>query len=135
MDKIVHYVFGPYKRKRVLERFVVEELKMLFNKICEEKGFELISQNILIEHVHLLIKKRSSDSNEYVMKMIKGISSREFFKKRPTNRLIYRKLWARGYRAEEIKDEEHLKNVLEYVKGQKRKGVDKRIHEIGNRDV
>lgn len=126
MEKTIHYTFSTYKRKQILDDWVAKELEAIFGDICRKKGFELICQNILIEHVHLLIKKRATDRNEYVMKMIKGVSSREFFKRYPSNRFEFRKLWGRGYRVEEIKDEEHLERVIAYINGQKIEGVDKR---------
>ncbi|MFC1510893.1 IS200/IS605 family transposase [Candidatus Margulisiibacteriota bacterium] len=139
--KLVHYVFGTYKRKEALQDWIAEELESLFGVICKEKGFELICSSILVEHVHLLIAKQVTDRNEYVMKMIKGISSRRFFQKYPSNRYVYRKLWARGYRAVAVKDERHLSNVIRYIQEQKIEGVDKRAIPLtkggkaGNRDV
>jgi len=127
MKKIVHYTFSTYKRKHILENWIADELLRIFSNICAEKGFEIICQNILLEHVHLLLGKRMSDSNEYVMKIIKGGSARRFFKKYPSNRYEFRKLWGRGYRAVSIKDEEHLKQVVAYIDNQKIDGMDKRI--------
>jgi len=134
VDKIVHYVFSTYKRKQVLVGKISQELEGIIKNICEEKGFQLICQSILTEHVHLLIRKRFLDRNEYVMKVIKGISSRLLFKKYPSNRLEFRKLWGRGYRANEVKDDGHLKQVIEYIKGQKLNGIDKRYFSLETRE-
>ncbi|MEE8638352.1 MAG: IS200/IS605 family transposase [Candidatus Margulisiibacteriota bacterium] len=127
MYKIIHYVFSTYKRKKVLIDWIAEELAEILKEICKDKGFELISQNILSEHVHMLLKKKATDRNEYIMKIIKGISSRYFFRKHPGNRFEFRKLWGRGYRAKEIKGDEHLERIICYIEGQKINGVDKRI--------
>jgi len=127
MKKIFHYIFRTYKKKRVLDGWIAEELESIFKNVCREKGFKLICQSILVDHVHLLIRKSATDRNEYVMKMVKGISSRQFFKKYPSNRFEFRKLWGRSYRAEEIKGKEHLNKVINYVKRQKINGIDKRI--------
>ena len=127
MYKVVHYVFSTYKRKQVLTDEIMQSLEAIFKQICEEKGFEIICQSILVEHVHLLIKKKASDRNEYVMKMIKGKSAYRIFKDFPSNRFEFRKLWARGYCADEIKDKNHLMRVIAYINGQKIKGIDKRI--------
>ena len=104
MRKIFHYTFRTYKKKQVLVGEIAEDAGKIFQEICKTKGFELISFNVLVDHVHILIRKDAADSNEYVMKMIKGISSREIFKKYPGNRYKFRKLWGRGYHAVEIKD-------------------------------
>ncbi|MBU0671625.1 MAG: IS200/IS605 family transposase [Candidatus Margulisbacteria bacterium] len=130
MYKTFHYTFSTYKRKKILNGNIVKELAIIFIDICREKELRLICQNILVEHVHLLVEKKASDSNEYVMKMIKGISSRQFFKKNPSNRLEFRKLWGRGYRAEEIMGEQHLRHIIAYIEGQKVNGIDKRIKPI-----
>lgn len=126
MSKIFHYTFSTYNRKHILTDEVSEKLKQLFGEIATEKGFEIICFGILLDHVHILIKKKDIDRNEYIMKMIKGISSNRIFKEFPTNRLEIRKLWSRGYRAFEIKDEIQLKAVVEYVNNQKVGGIDKR---------
>ena len=136
MEKTVHYIFNTYKRNQILVGITAEDLENIFKKICKEKGLKLICQSVLVDHVHLLIAQKKSDRNEYIMKIIKGGSSREIFKKYPdTNRFIFRKLWERGYRADIIENEEHFKRVLAYIQGQKIKGVDKRIGIAGNRDV
>ena len=126
MTKIFHYTFRTYKKRRVLIGDIAADLGVLFQEICEAKGFKLISSSILADHVHLLISKGTGDSNEYVMKMIKGISSREIFKKYPSNRFEFRKLWGRGYHAVGIKDQESLERTMAYIYGQKIEGVDKR---------
>jgi type II secretory pathway component GspD/PulD (secretin) len=61
------------------------------------------------------------------MKMIKGISSHLIFKKYPSNRFVYRKLWSRGYRAFEIKDVENVNQVASYIINQKTDNIDKRF--------
>ena len=133
MYKIFHYVFATYKRKLVLINEISGQLSVIFHKISNEKGFEIIRLSILVDHVHMLIKKNTSDSNEYIMKMTKGISSREILKLYPSNRFEFRKLWGRGYRAIEIKDKNQLKQTIKYIDNQKVDGLDKRI--AGSREV
>jgi REP element-mobilizing transposase RayT len=111
---------------QLLEGEIAKDLGPMFEKICKSKGFELIVFNVLVDHVHVLIRKGIADSNEYVMKMLKGISSREIFNRYPGNRLEFRKLWGRGYHAVEIKDQEALDKTILYIKNQKINGIDKR---------
>jgi len=127
MSKIFHYTFSTYKRKQVLVDEIAKKLEGIFENICKEKGFEIICQNILVDHVHLLIKKNNSDQNEYVMKMIKGKSAYLIFKEFPSDRFKYRKLWGRGYRAKEVRGIEEMRVVIDYISNQKIGGVDKRI--------
>ncbi len=126
MNTIVHYVFCTYKRKKVLIGEIAKELRGVFKEISREKGLRILGQSILVDHVHLLMKKNELDRNEYVMKMIKGISAYRIFKRYPSNRLEFRKLWGRGYRAVEVKNSRQLKLVMAYIKGQKIDGIDKR---------
>jgi putative transposase len=131
MAKIFHYTFRTYKKKQVLVGEIAEDVGKIFQEVCKIKGFELISFNVLVDHVHILIRKDATDSNEYVMKMIKGISSREIFKKYPGNRFEFRKLWGRSYHAVEVKGQEALDKTIDYMKGQKIAGVDKRALRCG----
>jgi putative transposase len=144
MSTVVHYVFSTYKRKQILDNEIASDLGTIFKNICKKKGLILICQSILLDHVHLLIRKDSQDKNEYVMKVIKGISSYTIFKKHPSNRFEFRKLWGRGYRAKEIKNEDQLMRTINYIDAQKSKGVDKRFIKtvqfrkqkvVGSRDV
>jgi REP element-mobilizing transposase RayT len=62
---------------------------------------------------------------DYVVRMIKGISSRRFFEEFNTNRYVSRKLWRRSYFAEIVKPQ-HLDIVSRYIEQQMRMGIDKR---------
>ncbi|MDD5593119.1 MAG: IS200/IS605 family transposase [Candidatus Margulisbacteria bacterium] len=126
MAKTFHYTFRTYKKMQVLEGEIAKDLGIIFDEVCKTKGFELIAFNVLVDHVHILLRKGLADSNEYVMKMVKGISSRELFKKYPGNRFEFRKLWGRGYHAVEVKDQEDLKTKIDYINNQMINGIDKR---------
>jgi REP element-mobilizing transposase RayT len=126
-NKVVHYTFSTYKRWHSITSEIANDLEKIFEEICKNKCLKLMCQSILSDHVHLLIAKNRNDSNEYVMKMIKGISSHLIFKKYPSNRFVYRKLWSRGYRAFEIKDVENVNQVASYIINQKTDNIDKRF--------
>jgi REP element-mobilizing transposase RayT len=122
-----HYVFRTYKGKSVLkDPEIVGFLYKAFEEIARSKGFRLIESRILEDHVHGLVEYDSHHRIDYVIRMIKGISSRSFFKTYNTNRFVYRKLWGRSYFAEKIESKK-LDNVIRYIKGQTdRLGIDKR---------
>ena len=123
-----HFVFRTYKGYRALsDRESVESLYEFIGQVCKDKGFELVECKILRDHVHCLIGFDSNHRPDYVIRMIKGISSRRFFQKYNTNRFVYRKLWGRSYFAEKI-DDKGIPNVIRYIKEQTDiYGVDKRI--------
>ncbi len=110
----------------ILTPQIGKDLESILIDICANRGLEVVSHSILLDHVHLLLKKNDNDSNEYVMKVIKGSSACRLFRKHPSDRSLFRKLWSRGYRAKTIKDQDHLLNVVNYIDHQKIDGVDKR---------
>ena len=126
--KYQHYVFNTYKSRSVLiDPDVIKFLYDSFNVIAKTKGFKIIACRILGDHVHCLIKYNSRHKRDYIIRMLKGISARKFFRKFPkTNRFVYRKLWARSYFASEIEADKIYK-VINYIKSQiDNSGFDKR---------
>jgi REP element-mobilizing transposase RayT len=125
----VHYIFSTYKRRQVLiDPVVISQLCEWFIMIAKEKKFIIIAVSILNDHVHLLIEHRADDTSKYVMKCIKGISSREFFKSYPKSpRFIFKKLWSKSYKACSVTPDK-LNRVIGYINNQKTKdGIDKRF--------
>jgi len=122
-----HFVFRTYKGRSILTE--VQSVGFLYNSfanIAIDKGFEIITCKIMEDHVHCLIGFGEQHRPDYVMRMIKGISAREFFRNFKTNRLEFRKLWGRGYYVEQIQVDE-FDNVINYINAQTdRFGVDKR---------
>jgi putative transposase len=131
-----HYTFRTYKGKSsLLSKEFKDKLSNEFGQIAQDKGFKLLEFNIMEDHVHLLIWQDLNDSTNYVMRMFKGISSRRFFQEYPSNRLVDRKLWGRGYHAREIGEKE-LPGVVSYIKNGQfgPDGYDKR-YKKGSREV
>jgi len=128
MEEIIyHYVFRTYKGRSILtDPETIEFLYKTFINISLAKGFKIIASKIMEDHVHCLISFDSKHRPDYVVRMIKGISSREFFKAFKTNRLVYRKLWGRSYFGEQI-NEDKFNIVINYINNQTDKsGIDKR---------
>lgn len=126
-----HYTFRTYKGKScLLDKDFKEKLGFEFQQIAKDKCFGLLAYSVLEDHVHLLIRQSQVDSTNYVMRVFKGISSRHFFQKYPSNRFIYRKLWGRGYFARKLSEVE-IPKVIEYINGQiSPNGYDKRYSNV-----
>lgn len=125
-----HFVFTPYKRRAVLRNH--EHLRFLyssFEKICKDKGFDMVACKILCDHVHMLVGFDYFNRPEYVMRMIKGISARGFFQVYDTNRFIYRKMWNRSYYAKQV-NEKTIDVTISYINNQTNDGVDKRFLKV-----
>jgi len=121
-----HFVFRTYKGKPILiDPVVVEFLHKTFREISIAKEFRIIKSKILADHVHCLMEFDVNHRVDYVVRMIKGISSRRFFEEFNTNRYVSRKLWRRSYFAEIVKPQ-HLDIVSRYIEQQMRMGIDKR---------
>jgi len=123
-----HFVFRTYKGKHILtDRPSVDFLYKAFVDISKIKGFDLIACKVLGDHVHCLLGFDPKHRPDYVIRMIKGISSRDFFLEFKTNRLVYRKLWGRGYFEEQISPDK-FNTVVRYIENQTNSsGLDKRF--------
>lgn len=121
-----HFVFKTYNGKSVLiDPVVLRFLYGVFNDIAKAKDFHLVACSILADHVHCLVEFDEKHRVDYVIRMIKGISAREFFRKFNTNRYVYRKLWGRSYFARQI-GYQGINEVIGYIEGQRKDGIDKR---------
>lgn len=125
---LYHYVIRTYCSYPLLNgNDIVHFLYDEFFNISQDKEFEILECEILIDHVHLLIEQSYLLSNSDVMKSLKGISARRIFSEFPTNRYKIRKLWARSFYCRKVKNEDKEK-ITEYIKSQRnRKGIDKRF--------
>jgi len=125
---IYHFVFRTYKGKSVLvDKVALRFLNNSFREIATSKGFRIIKCHILSDHVHLLMEFNKRHRIDYAIRMIKGISSRRFFKFFNTNRYKYRKLWGRSYFAEMI-DQGNIGTISRYIEQQSINGFDKRFN-------
>lgn len=114
----VHIIFCPKYRRKVL----INGVDISFKEICEEVANDLkiniISMEIMPDHVHIFLKYPPTLPIHYIVQQIKGKSSRilrlkyDWLKKRiPT-------LWTRSYFAESVGiiNEE---TIIRYIENQK----------------
>ena len=128
---VYHFVFRTYKGKSVLiDKVALRFLYNSFKEIATSKGFHIIKCHILSNHVHLLMEFNKRHRIDYAIRMIKGISSRRFFKYFKTNRYKYRKLWGRSYFAEKI-EQGNVYAISRYIEQQAVNGLDKRFNQSG----
>jgi len=125
---IVHYVFSTYKRQFILtDPDAVSDISTWFVEIAKDKGLIIIELAILADHVHMLIEQRSQTRPKIAMQFLKGISSRNFFKKyNALPRWQFKRLWQKSYKCWIIPTN-NLDNIRKYIKGQNVRGIDKRF--------
>ena len=117
-----HLVWVPKYRARILGGEVSRYLKEVFFQIAEEYGFDIITVEIMEDHVHILIEAPPSYSPSEVVQVIKSISARELFKKFPkVKRMMWSgKIWNEGYFVRSIGDKVTADVIKKYIQYQKR---------------
>lgn len=94
---VYHLIWCPRRRKPVLVGKVRERLQQLVEEKCKEKGWVILSLAIQPDHVHLFVRVWPSDSAAFVVKEIKGVTSRRL---RQEFSPVFSKLpsvWTRSY--------------------------------------
>jgi putative transposase len=95
-----HMVWSTKYRKMVLMGEISDYLKQLHEQIAIEKGLVLVEQEVMPDHVHLIIRAHPKFSPSQIVKIFKGITAKELFEKFPVlrNRMYNRgHLWNPSY--------------------------------------
>lgn len=93
---IYHIIFCPKYRRKVLVDGVEIRLKELIESKQNEYKFQLISLEIMPDHVHLLIKCSVNVSINSIIAKIKGYTSNILRNEFPTLKSRLPTLWTRG---------------------------------------
>lgn len=93
---LYHIVFCPKRRKPVLVGSVAKDVERLIRLKCEEQGWEVVTLEIMPDHVHLFVRAWPTTSAAEVVKQVKGITSHELRGKYP-HLLKLPSLWTRSY--------------------------------------
>ena len=113
-----HFIWCPKYRRKVLVGNVADRLKALFVKKATEIGVEIVSMEIMPDHVHLFIKASPVDSPHWIVQQLKGYSSRVLRSEFPSLKSRLPSLWTRSYYIESVG---HIseETVLKYIEEQK----------------
>ena len=114
---MLHLVFLPKYRKRILRGKVATRLKDLFYKACVVNNWWIEEIKKLTDHVHMLIQIQPSISVSKVVNQLKGGSSRTLRKEFPELEefLWGDSFWATGYFAESV-GSTSFTQVTKYIK-------------------
>lgn len=120
-----HVVFVPKCRKRALYGKIREYLKGVFHELARQKGCEIISGNIAMDHVHMCIMIPPKLAVSEVIGYLKGKSAisvaRQFGDKQ--RNFNGENFLARGYAVSTVGFE--LEKVKEYIAHQQKMDSDK----------
>lgn len=115
-----HFVWIPKYRHKVFSEPYREVLKGIIRKAAYDYDMKVEEIEVPDDHVHMIIKTEPRMSPSEIMRIIKSISAREFFKKYPEVREKYfwgGSLWTNSYFVETVGNSDE-KRVREYVRGQ-----------------
>lgn len=92
-----HVVFCPKYRRAVLVDGVDVRLKELIEQTCEQRNVEIISLEIMPDHVHLLLEVTPQYGIHRAVKQIKACSSRVLRDEFPQLKSRLPTLWTNSY--------------------------------------
>ena len=93
---MVHLVFCPKRRKKVLVGEIRDRLFELWQALSSEKGWHIRALEIAPDHVHLFLEIKPTDPIHLVVKAFKGRASRYLRQEFPSLRKLP-SLWSRSY--------------------------------------
>jgi len=91
---VVHLVFCPKRRKKVLVGEVRDRLCELWQELSSEKGWHIRAIEIAPAHVHLFLEIKPADPIHLVVKALKGRASRYLRQEFPSLQKLP-SLWSR----------------------------------------
>jgi len=93
---LYHFIWIPKRRKKILIGKIKDRLKELINLKSRDISCEVVSLEVMPDHVHLFIKGNPQKSPNYIIGQIKGYTSR-ILRKEFKELLIIPSLWTRSY--------------------------------------
>ena len=91
-----HIVFCPKYRRKLLVGKIKVRLEEIIKDVALENGWEIISREVMPNHVHLFVRADTRTPPEIVVKRFKGRSSRHLRNEFP-ELLKMPTLWTRSY--------------------------------------
>ena len=88
-----HVIFSPKFRRKVLSNPIQKRLKQIFLEVSDSFGFEIIEQEIMEDHVHLLVSVNPNFGVSKAVAKLKATSSRVLRKEFPELRKKLPCLW------------------------------------------
>jgi putative transposase len=92
-----HIVWCPKYRRKVLVEDVAERLKQIIVEVCREHQADVLSLEIMLDHVHLLVECDPQFGIHRLVRLIKGRSSRLLRQEFPLLKRKLPTLWTNSY--------------------------------------
>ncbi len=116
-----HIVFITHKREPLITRAMAGFLRQFFSTKCDEMQVHLLEQEILCDHVHLVLSLRPTHYIPEILNFLKGTTSHEANHLHSFDNVLY---WMRGYRVDTVSPT-MLERAKAYVRDQHQRHPDK----------
>jgi putative transposase len=113
-----HVVFCPKYRRKVLLDAVAKRLEQLIREVCQEHQAEVLSLEIMPDHVHLLVEVDPQFGIHRLVKLVKGRSSRYLRQEFPFLTTRMPTLWTNSYFVSTVGGAP-LSVIKQYIENQK----------------
>src|SRR5450755_3099858 len=92
-----HVVWCPKYRRKVLVEHIAERLQHIIREVCDEHQADMLSLEIMPDHVHLVVECNPQFGIHRLVRLIKGRSSRLLRQEFPTPTTQMPTLWTNSY--------------------------------------
>jgi len=94
-----HVIWCSTYRHDILTGLVAEEMGMMLDAMCAERGWPMISKEVQPDHVHLVVSIPPATAVADAVKILKGTTARRLFQRFPwlRSRLWGGHLWSPSY--------------------------------------
>lgn len=115
-----HFIWCPKYRRKVLVDAIEKRLRVIMKEKAKQLGVEIVSLEILPDHVHLFVKCKPTFAPHQLVKQFKGNSSRLLRDEFPKLKSRLPTLWTNSYYCESVG---HISEatIKKYIEDQKNK--------------
>ena len=115
-----HFVWVPKYRKGILKGEVGKELSEILYRMAKEYDWWISEMQIMEDHVHVFLSAPPRYAPAEIIQNMKGISSRELFKKFPElkEELWAGEFWSDGYYVGTAGDKVTVDLIRKYIRHQ-----------------
>ncbi len=119
-DLKYHVGWVPKYRRMVLRGRVVKRLREIFQGIAERYEFEIDTQEVMEDHVHIFLSAPPRYGPSQVVQTLKSISARLVFQEFPEvkKQLWGGELWNDGFFVRSVGDKVTAEVIRHYIKHQ-----------------
>ena len=114
-----HLVWCPKRRKKVLVNKIAKRLKEIFNQVAKDKDIDILTLEVMPEHLHLFVSCQPQMTIHKLVKAFKARSSNILRKEFP-QLLKLPSLWTNSYFVSTADNISH-KTIQKYIENQSKK--------------